>query len=157
MAATRLGMPRFIACMLCLLSLPLQGTAADPPALGELAITINKHDVDLGVTVYEQTPDGKLFHLGYSLGRASYANNREKRTLLTPGTPTRIPFETQFISRQLAKGSRLLFLLDVNKNPSAQVNYGTGKNVSDESIADAGEPLKIYWHNDSFVDVPLDR
>lgn len=118
MAATRLGTPRIIACMLCLLSLPLQGTvAADPPALGELAITINKHDVDLGVTVYEQTPDGKLFHLGYSPGRASYANDREKRTLLTPGTPTR----------------------------------------SDKSIADAGEPLKIHGHNDSFVDVPLDR
>jgi hypothetical protein len=34
-------------------------------------------------------------------------------------------------------------------------NYGTGKDVSDESIADAGEPLRVKWHNDSYVNVPL--
>jgi hypothetical protein len=35
------------------------------------------------------------------------------------------------------------------------VNYGTGKDVSDESIADAKEPLHVKWHTDSFVEVPL--
>jgi len=35
------------------------------------------------------------------------------------------------------------------------VNYGSGKDVSDESIADAGAPLKVQWHNGSFIDVPL--
>jgi len=34
-------------------------------------------------------------------------------------------------------------------------NYGTGKDVSDESIADAGEPLRVKWHNDSYVNVPV--
>ena len=40
---------------------------------GELTVVINKKDFDLGVTVYEAMPDGKLFHLGYALHRASYA------------------------------------------------------------------------------------
>jgi hypothetical protein len=43
----------------------------------------------------------------------------------------------------------------VNKNAFAQVNYGTGKDVSEESIADAKEPLRVRWHNGSFIDVPL--
>jgi predicted acyl esterase len=125
--------------------------------VGELGITINKRDVDLGVTVFEQMPDGKLFHLGYWIGRASFAYDGSVRKLLTPGEKTRIPFETTLVSRQLSKGSRLLFLLDVNKNPTAQVNYGTGKDVSDESVVDAKEPLELRWHNDSYVRVPLER
>lgn len=124
---------------------------------GELAVTINKRDVDLGVTVFEEMADGKLFHLGYWLGRASYARDSSVRDLLTPGKKTRIPFETSFTSKQLSKGSRLLFLLDVNYNPSAQVNYGTGKDVSDESIADAKEPLQVKWHTDSYVNIPFDK
>jgi hypothetical protein len=35
-----------------------------------------------------------------------------------------------------------------------QINYGTGKDVSDETIADAGKPLTIQWLGDSFIDIP---
>jgi hypothetical protein len=35
------------------------------------------------------------------------------------------------------------------------LNYGTGKEVSDETILDAKEPLKIKWYNDSFVKIPV--
>ncbi|MDP9049106.1 MAG: CocE/NonD family hydrolase [Acidobacteriota bacterium] len=122
---------------------------------GELDVTINKKDADLGLTVFEQTPDGRLFHLAYWLGRASYAGHPERRALLTPGHATRIPFETPVVSRKMAAGSCLVVLLDVDKNPFAQVNYGTGKDVSDESIHDAGAPLTVRWHNDSFIKVPL--
>src|SRR5262249_32297538 len=99
--------------------------------------------------------DGRLMHLAYWLGRASFAHDGSVRRLLTPGTAARIPFETTVVSRQLSAGSRLLVLLDVNKNPIAQVNYGTGRDVSDESRADAGEPLRVRWHNDSYLKVPL--
>jgi uncharacterized protein len=122
---------------------------------GQLDVTLNKKDADLGVTVFEQMADGRLFHLAYWLGRASYAGHPEKRTLLTPGKSVRIPFATDVVSRKLAPGSRLIVLLDVDKNPFAQVNYGTGKDVSDESIKDAGEPLTIRWHGNSFINVPF--
>ncbi len=59
------------------------------------------------------------------------------------------------VSRRLSKGSRLLITLDVNKNPFAQINYGTGKDVSDEDIKDAKVPLKIRWRNDSYVRIPV--
>jgi hypothetical protein len=41
------------------------------------------------------------------------------------------------------------------KNGYTQINYGTGKDVSGESIADAGEPLHVRWYNDSVVHVPV--
>jgi uncharacterized protein len=124
---------------------------------GELDVTINKRDADLGVTVFEQMPDGRMFHLAYWLGRASYAGHPEKRMLLTPGKKTRLPFATNIVSRVITPGSRIVVFLDVNKNPFAQVNYGTGKDVSDESIKDAGAPLTIEWHGDSFIKMPFGR
>jgi uncharacterized protein len=124
---------------------------------GELDVTIYKKDFDAGVTVFQQLPGGRLLHLAYWLGRASFALDPSVRRLLTPGTATRIPFETTVVSRLMDKGSRLVILLDVNKNAIAQVNYGTGKDVSDESIADADGPLEVRWHTDSYVNVPFDR
>jgi len=60
-------------------------------------------------------------------------------------------------SRRFQPGSRLVVLLRIPKSPGAQINYGTGKDVSDETIADAREPLEIRWLGDSFLDVPIRR
>jgi hypothetical protein len=124
--------------------------------LGEIRATINKKDMDVGVVLYEVLPDGELFHLSYFVGRASYASDMAVRRLLTPGKVESIPFhKTRMVSRRLGKGSRLLVTLNVNKNAFAQINYGTGKDVSDEDIDDAKVPLRIKWHNDSYVKIPI--
>lgn len=123
---------------------------------GMLKATINKKDMDVGVVLYEVTPEGEYFELSYFLGRASYARDMEVRRLLHPGQVSSVPFtRTRLVSRQLRKGSRLLVVLNIDKNPFAQVNYGTGKDVSDETLKDAGIPLKISWHNDSYITIPL--
>ncbi|MFB9076457.1 CocE/NonD family hydrolase [Flavobacterium procerum] len=125
---------------------------------GEIKLSINKKDLDLGVTLYEVTPDGEYFHLSYYIGRASYAKDIEKRQLLEPNKIETIAFtNTHFVSKQLNKGSRILIALNVNKNPFSQLNYGTEKDASDETIKDAQEPLKIKWYNDSFVKIPILR
>jgi putative CocE/NonD family hydrolase len=125
---------------------------------GELRASINKKDMDIGVQLYELTPEGKYFCLSYFLGRASYARDMGVRQLLTPDNVEAIPFErTRMVSRQLAKGSRLVVVVNVNKNSFAQMNYGTGKDVSDESIADAKVPLRVKWYGDSYVKIPLRR
>jgi uncharacterized protein len=78
------------------------------------------------------------------------------RRLLTPGQVESIPFErTRMVSRRLERGSRLLVLLDVNKNAFAEINYGTGKDVALEDINDAKLPLEIEWQTDSFVNIPI--
>ena len=125
---------------------------------GRLDVAINKRDMDFTLSVYELMPDGQRFHLSYYLARASYAFDMSKRVLLSAGQRTSIPFaRTPLISRRLSTGSRLLVLLTANKNSFAQVNYGTGRDVSDESIADAKEPMQVRWYNDSYVTVPIER
>lgn len=124
--------------------------------LGEIKASINKKDMDIGVTLYEVMPNGEYFHLSYFLGRASYAKDITKRNLLRPNEIESIPFSnTHLVSKQLSKGSSLLVVINVNKNPFSQLNYGTGKEVSDETIEDAKEPLKVKWYNDSFVKIPI--
>jgi putative CocE/NonD family hydrolase len=144
---------------LAFISEPFDGpVAVDGMFSGVLKASINKKDMDIGVVLYEVMPDGRYFHLSYFLGRASYAKDMSTRNLLTPGKVETIPFErTRMVSRQLSKGSRLLVLLNINKNPFAQINYGTGKDVSDEDIRDAKEPLKIKWYTDSFIKIPVWR
>ena len=123
---------------------------------GSIRAMINKRDMDFTLAVYEALPDGRYFNLAYYLGRASYARDMSRRNLMTPGKIETIPFSrTGIISRQLSRGSRILVLLTVEKSPFAQVNYGTGLDVSDESIADAKEPLQVRWYNDSMIRVPL--
>jgi uncharacterized protein len=110
------------------------------------------------VVLYEVMSDGKYFHLSYTVQRASYAADMSRRQLLAPDRVETIRLDrTLLVSRQLSKGSRLLVVLDVNRGPFAQVNYGTGKDVSDESIMDAKEPLRVEWLNDSYIEIPVSR
>jgi putative CocE/NonD family hydrolase len=125
---------------------------------GTLNAVINKRDLDVTLAFYEVLPEGGYFNLGYYLGRASFAADPGKRQLLEPGRVETIPFtRTPFMVRQMQKGSRLLVLLNVNKNPYAQVNYGTGADVSDESLQLDAPPLRVEWQNDSFIEVPIVR
>jgi hypothetical protein len=101
-------------------------------------------------------PDGRYFHLSYTIGRASYSHDITRRTLLEPNKIESIPFSnTHLVSKRLSKGSRILVYINVNKNPFSELNYGTGKPVSEESIKDADEPLMVKWYNDSYVKIPI--
>ncbi|MDR7191323.1 CocE/NonD family hydrolase [Luteimonas terrae] len=125
---------------------------------GELKVRINKRDFDFSVSLYELMPDGKVMQLSYYVGRASHAHDPARRKLLTPGEWTTVPFErTRMTGRRMDADSRLLVVVDVLKDARHQVNMGTGWDVSDESVADAKEPLVIEWHPDSSIQVPLRR
>jgi hypothetical protein len=50
-----------------------------------------------------------------------------------------------------------VLVLGIQKERDAQVNYGTGKDVSDESIGDAGQPLKVRWFGSSVLNLPVRR
>ncbi|WP_316838671.1 CocE/NonD family hydrolase [Pedobacter gandavensis] len=122
-----------------------------------LQVVINKRDLDIVVGLYEQQADGKFFRLSASLHRASYAKDRSKRNLLKPGKLESIPITGKFISKRLHKGSKLMLSLELIKNPNFQVNYGTDKAVSDESILDAISPLKVQWLGSSAIQIPIKR
>lgn len=123
---------------------------------GNLWATINKKDMDVSMALYELMPNGKYFFLTRYVGRASFAKDNAKRQLLRPNKRECIPFSnTRFVSKKINKGSRLVILLNINKHPFEIINYGSGKPVSEETIKDAGEPLQIKWHNDSFIKIPI--
>ncbi|QOW09845.1 CocE/NonD family hydrolase [Kaistella flava (ex Peng et al. 2021)] len=125
---------------------------------GTFRISVNKRDVDLNVKLYEVLPDGKHFLLSSYLGRASYSQNPEKRMLLTPNKKATIQIKNnEFVSKKIEKGSRLFAVIGVNKNPFWQINYGSGKEVSEESIEDAKEPLEIKFYNDSYIKIPISQ
>ena len=85
--------------------------------------------------MYQLTTENKYFHLSYYIGRASFAKDREKRNLLIPNQKTQVSFNnSKLISKKLQKGSRIVIVINVNKNNNAQINYGTGKDVNIESI-----------------------
>jgi hypothetical protein len=116
--------------------------------------------MDISVTIYELTPDEKYFKLSGkgTLIRASYSKNRVQRQLLEPGKVETIPINNSyFTSKKIGAGSRLVVVLAVNKSKDWQINYGTGKDVSDETIDDAKIPLQIKWYNSSIISVPVHR
>lgn len=123
---------------------------------GNLAFAINKKDVDYSVIVYQLTSEGTYFHLSYYIGRASYAKNREHRNLLVPNESTQISFDnSKLISKKIEKGSRIVVVVNVNKNNNAQINYGTGKDVNKESTKDAKTSLKITFTGNSSISLPI--
>jgi uncharacterized protein len=124
---------------------------------GQLDFKVNKVDMDLVVSLYELRPNGdyvRLFDPAYAF-RASYARDRVKRRLLHAGERQQLSFRSErMMARRLQAGSRLIMALGINKRADQQLNYGTGDDVSEESIEDAGVPVRIRWYNTSFVEIP---
>ncbi len=124
---------------------------------GKLDFTVNKMDMDINVALYELTAGGdyvRLFNPAYEL-RLSYALDRVHRHLLKAGERQQVAFKSERItSRRMEKGSRLVMVLRVSKRPDREINYGTGGDVSEESIADGKVPVKVRWHNDSYIEIP---
>jgi putative CocE/NonD family hydrolase len=124
---------------------------------GQLDFRVNKQDMDVVVSLYELRPNGdyvKLFDPAYAF-RASYARDRVKRRLLRAGVRQQLSFRSErMMAHRLQAGSRLIMALGINKRADRQLNYGTGDDVSEESIDDASVPVRIRWYNTSYVEIP---
>jgi putative CocE/NonD family hydrolase len=125
---------------------------------GHLDFVTNKRDFDFTVGIYERRSDGTYRQLPPYQARASHVGSPTVRRLLTPGTRQRLDFRSIRLASHLCQaGSRLVLVLGVLKSPGQQINYGTGKDVNEETVADAGAPLTIRWFDESFVDLPVWR
>ncbi|MGO9934361.1 MAG: CocE/NonD family hydrolase [Steroidobacteraceae bacterium] len=119
---------------------------------------VNKVDVDLNMMLFERLASGEYIRLFNPIHefRASYARDRVNRRLLKAGERQELAFKSErMTSRRLQAGSRLVMVLGINKRPDREINYGTGNDVSEESIADGRIPLKIRWYGDSFIELPV--
>jgi hypothetical protein len=98
-----------------------------------------------------------LFNPAYEF-RGSYAQDRVNRHLIRAGERQELSVKPErMISRRLQAGSRLVMVLGINKRPDREINYGTGNDVSEESIADGKIPLKVRWYSDSYIEIPVRR
>lgn len=128
------------------------------PIAGTLVAEVNKFDIDYLVEVFEVNSEGRHFFLSSNLQRASYALDRSKRQLLTPGERVVLPINNAFMGcKQLSRGNKIRINVNINKNEDWEVNYGSGKPVADETIEDAGEPLLVKWSTESFLELPIRR
>ena len=122
---------------------------------GVFDITPSRQDVDFNVSVYEQTASGeyRLLFDPYDF-RASYAANRVRRRLLRAGERQLLAFTAERVTAcRLAAGSRIVLLIGLNRRTDRQVNYGSGKDVNSETIADAKWPVRVRWHARSYVEI----
>jgi uncharacterized protein len=125
---------------------------------GQVDFVTNKKDFDFEIDLYELTADGDYIQLAPYWTRASQAADLSRRHMLVPGRRQRIAFRSvRLMSREMQAGSRIVAVVHVIKESGRQINYGTGKDVSDETIADAGAPLSIRWFGDSYVELPVAR
>lgn len=130
-------------------------TEIDGSLRGVFDITPSRQDVDFSVSLYEQTTSGEyqLLFEPYDF-RASYAGHRVHRRLLRAGERQLFAFTAERVTAcKLAAGSRIVLLIGLNRRPDRQINYGSGKDVNSETIADARWPVRVRWHEHSYVEI----
>jgi hypothetical protein len=125
---------------------------------GHLRLQTNKRDLDLTVALYELLPDGSYFHLFAPAEefRASYLHDPARRRLLAAGAPESLDFTSARITAvRIESGARLVMVLRVSKRPDHEINYGSGRPVSGESIAAAHTPIKLSLLRGSYLNLPI--
>ena len=123
---------------------------------GHLDFITNKKDFDFQISLYELTSGGDYILLSTHWTRASAVRDLSHRTLLQPGIRQQLDYKSvRLTSRMIQNGSRLVVLITILKQPFFQINYGTGQDVRDETIADAKEPLTVSWYGESYIELPI--
>jgi putative CocE/NonD family hydrolase len=101
-------------------------------------LSINQPDTDFMASVYEIDKSGESILLSTDLLRARYRESQRNAVLVTSAAPLRYDFNHfTYISRRIAKGSRLRLVLGPINSINTQKNYNSGGVVSAETMKDA--------------------
>ena len=125
---------------------------------GRLRLESNKRDLDLTIALYELLPDGSYLHLFAPAEefRASHLHDPARRRLLAPGRPESLDFTSARITAvRVESGARLVMVLRVSKRPDREINYGSGRAVSGDSIASARTPVRLSLLRGSYLILPI--
>lgn len=111
-------------------------------------IAIDQPDTDFQAAVYEITAKGESILLTNDVKRARFREDLRKETLITTKSPLRYDFDSfTFVSRQIARGSRLRLVVGPMNSMHTQKNYNSGGVVADETMADA-RPVTVKLLHD---------
>ncbi len=111
-------------------------------------LAIDQPDTDFGISIDEVKMDGSVIPLTSDLMRARYRESLRQAKPVATKEPLRYDFSTfTFVSREIARGSRLRLRLAPLNSINLQKNYNSGQEVSDETLADA-RPVNVRLHHD---------
>jgi len=118
-------------------------------------------DTDLSVGLYEIKQDGSSVQLTGDLMRARYRDSVREAKLVMPGDINRYVFDSfTFISRRIAKGSRLRLVVGSVNTIYLEKNYNSGGDVTRETAKDARTANIALYHDaqhPSFLELPLSQ
>jgi putative CocE/NonD family hydrolase len=124
-----------------------------------LWLALDAPDTDFQVFLQEVRADGTAVFLSGSMLRARYRESLSHPQPVVPGEVQRYDFDRMtFVSRRLAKGSRLRFVLRAVNSIQFEKNYNSGGDVADETAADARTVHVRVYHDaahPSALEVPL--
>jgi putative CocE/NonD family hydrolase len=113
-------------------------------------LAIDQPDTDFQVNVYEVRADGSSVLLTTDIMRARYRENPREPKLIATRAPLRYDFERfTFVSRQVAKASRLRLVVAPINSMYVEKNYNTGGTVAEESVKDARVVTVKLYHDKS--------
>ena len=116
--------------------------------LASLWLSVDAPDTDLQVFLQEIRPDGSAVYLSDSMLRARYRESLSHARPVPSGEVQRYDFDRMtFVSRKLAKGSRLRFVLRAVNSIQFQKNYNSGGDVADETAASARTVHVRIYHD----------
>lgn len=111
-------------------------------------IAIDTPDTDFRAAVYEIDGTGRSILLTDDIKRARFRESPRQAKLVTTRAPQRYDFDSfMFVSRRIAKGSRLRLVVGPLNSIWTQKNYNSGGDVSAETMADA-RAVTVTLHHD---------
>lgn len=124
-------------------------------------ISIDQPDTDIRVAIFEISIDGTSIRLSTDAVRARYREDLRLGKIIETKKPMRYIFDHfTFVSRLIRKRGRLRLVIGPNDSVKRQRNYGSGKAVASETVADA-RPVTVRLHHDaqyaSVLEIPLGR
>jgi uncharacterized protein len=124
-------------------------------------IAMDQPDTDFAVSIHEVSDAGQVLRLSNDIQRARYRESPYHSKPVEPGRPLRYDFEGfTFVSRMMAKGSRLRLVFGPLDSIYWQKNYNTGGIVAEETMQRA-RPVTVQLYHDearpSALFVPVGR
>jgi uncharacterized protein len=122
-------------------------------------ISMDVPDTDFQVSVYEILTDGSSIFLSGDILRARYRDSLREAKLVKGGEINQYNFTGfTFISRRIAKGSKLRVVISCPNSINIEKNYDSGGDVALESAKDARTAhVKLYHDAEhaSYLEIPI--
>ena len=126
-----------------------------------LWLSMDVPDTDISAALYEVRPDGSSVQLTTDIVRARYRESLSEAKLVKPGAVEEYEFSGfTFVSRQMAKGSRVRLVVSSVNSRNLETNYNSGGVIAEETAKDAKTAHVSLYHDathGSYLELPIGK